>query len=163
MTIRTATESDLPALTEIYNYEVVNGTAPFDIRPKTVVERAEWFYEHNKDNHPLIVAEDGGKILGYASLSPYRDKEAYSPTVELSVYVAPAARGKGAATALMTEILKTAKNDPRTHTVVSVITAGNDISVHLHEKFGFSYCGTLREIGIKFGEYRDTVTYTLTI
>lgn len=101
--------------------------------------------------------------MGYASLSPYRDKEAYSPTVELSVYVAPAARGKGAATALLTKILKTAKNDPRTHTVVSVITAGNDISVHLHEKFGLSYCGTLREIGLKFGEYRDTVTYTLTI
>lgn len=64
MTIRTAAESDLPALTEIYNYEVTNGTATFDIRPKTVVERAEWFYEHNKDNHPLIVAEDGGKVFG---------------------------------------------------------------------------------------------------
>lgn len=64
MTIRTAAESDLPALTEIYNYEVTNGTATFDIRPKTVVERAEWFREHNKDNHPLIVAEDGGKVFG---------------------------------------------------------------------------------------------------
>lgn len=163
MTIRTAIESDLPALTEIYNYEVVNGVATFDIRPKTVEERAQWFHEHNKDNHPLIVAEDGGKILGYASLSPYRNKEAYSSTAELSVYVAPTAREKGVATALLTEILKTAKNDPRTHTVISVITAGNDISVHLHEKFGFSYCGTLREIGVKFGEYRNTVTYTLKV
>lgn len=163
MTIRTAAERDLPALTEIYNYEVVNGTATFDIHPKTVKERAEWFSEHNKDNHPLLAAEEDGEVVGYASLSAYRPKEAYSSTVELSVYVAPTARGKGAATALLAEILQTAKNDPRTHTVISVITAGNDISVRLHRRFGFSYCGTLREVGVKFGEYRDTVLYSLMV
>ncbi len=163
MTIRTAIESDLPALTEIYNYEVLHGVATFDINPKTVEERREWFYEHNRDNHPLIVAEENGEVLGYASLSAYRDKEAYSSTVELSVYVAPDVRGHGVGSRLTEEIIKTARAEVRTHLIVSVITGGNAASVHLHEKFGFSYCGTLHEVGVKFGKYLDTVSYELLI
>lgn len=163
MTIRAATESDLPALTEIYNYEVLNGTATFDIHPKTVEERRGWFLEHNRDNHPLIVAEENGAVFGYASLSAYCEKEAYSSAVELSVYVAPDARGKGAATALLDEILTSARNDPRTHAVISVITAGNAASVHLHERFGFSLCGTLHEVGVKFGKRLDVLNYELLV
>lgn len=163
MTIRTAIESDLPVLTEIYNYEVTHGTATFDIHPKTVGEREEWFREHNKDNHPLIVAEDGGGVLGYASLSPYREKEAYSGTAELSVYVSPKARGNGVGTSLMREIIKLAKADERTHSVISVITDGNEVSIHLHEKFGFSYCGTLHEVGVKFGKYLDVINDELIV
>ncbi len=161
MTIRTAIESDLPALTEIYNYEVMHGTATFDIHPKTVEERRGWLLKHNRGNHPLIVAEEDGAVVGYASLSAYRDKEAYSSTVELSVYVAPNARERGIGSRLTEEILKIAKSDERTHSVVSVITGGNDISVHLHEKFGFTYCGTLHEVGVKFAKYLDTVSYEL--
>lgn len=163
MIVRTAAESDLQALTDIYNYEVLNGTATFDIYPKTIEDRAEWLAAHNRANHPLIVAESGGNVVGYASLSPYRAKEAYSSTVELSVYVAPDARCGGVASALLTEILTMARHDSRTHVVISVITAGNEASIHLHKKFGFEYSGTLREVGVKFGEYRDTITCTLIV
>ena len=87
MIIRIAQESDLPALCEIYNYEVKNTTVTFDLNPKSVEERRGWFDAHNVDNHPLIVAEVDGVVAGYACLSSYRLLEAYKETVELSVYV----------------------------------------------------------------------------
>ena len=114
MNIRQAETRDIPALTDIYNYEVTHGVATLDIHPRTYEDRAQWFNAHNKDNHPLIVAEDNGEVIGYASLSPYREKEAYSSTVELSVYVDALHRGKGVASALLMQILDFAKNDPST-------------------------------------------------
>lgn len=163
MEIRTALPSDLPEMLEIYNYEVKNGTATFDLTEKTLEERKIWFDAHNRENHPLLVACEGVRVLGYASLSPYREKQAYAGTVELSVYVAPACRGRGVGTALMQAILALAKEDRRTHTVISVITQGNAQSVRLHERFGFSYSGTLHEVGYKFGKYLDVENYELKV
>lgn len=91
VTIRKSVESDLPALLDIYNHEVEHGVATFDLKPLTLEERAVWFYEHNKENHPLITAELDGKPVGYASLSSFSSKAAYHSTVELSIYVAPTA------------------------------------------------------------------------
>lgn len=164
MIIRKAEQRDLSAITDIYNYEVINGVATFDIKPKSTEERQQWFDLHNKENHPLIVAEDEeGKICGYASLSPYREKEAYRSCVELSVYVAHDSRRQGIATALMSEIINLAKKDKSTHTVVSVITAGNEASKKLHERFGFDFCGTISEVGIKFGKYLSIDNYCLIV
>ena len=109
------------------------------------------------------MAEEDGKVLGYASLSPYRDFDAYLQTVELSVYVAPENRGRGIASALMDAVLTMAREDAGTHTVVSVIAGGNTASVRLHEKFGFTYSGTLHEVGLKFGRYLDIVNYELRV
>ncbi len=161
--IRTSTLCDLPALLEIYNHEVLYSTSTFDLNPKTVEERREWFFSHNVGNHPLITAEYDGKVAGYASLSPYREKEAYKTTVELSVYVGSDFRGNGVASALMEEILRLAREDENTHTVISVITDGNGASVHLHEKFGFTYCGTMHDVGIKFGKYLNIVNFELKV
>ena len=86
------------------------------------------------DNHPLSVAEIEGRVAGYSSLSSYREKEAYKSTVELSIYISPDFRKRGIATALMAFILEEAKADPRTHMVVSVITAGNEASCKLARK-----------------------------
>lgn len=161
MKIRTAQEYDLQELLDIYNYEVEKGVATFDIHPKTLEERREWLLAHNIKNHPLIVAEIDGRVAGYASLSSYRDKEAFVSTVELSVYISPDFRRRGVATRLMEEILEMAKQDERTHCVVSVITSGNAASIRLHEKFGFTFCGTMHELGVKFGEYRSIDNYEL--
>lgn len=163
MVIRTAQEKDLQELLDIYNYEVENGTATFDLVPKTYEERMEWFRAHNVGNHPLLTAEIDGHAVGYASLSPYREKEAYAATVELSVYVSPAYRGQGVACSLMTEILAWARNSEDVHTVVSVITGGNEASLKLHEAFGFENCGMLREVGEKFGRRLDIVNLQLMV
>ena len=84
--IRKAEKRDIKELTYIYNYEVENGVATFDIYPKTDEERESWFMEHSSSVHPLLVAVKDGKVAGYASLSPYRDKEAYEATVESVSY-----------------------------------------------------------------------------
>ena len=161
--IRKAKTQDIPALLEIYNYEVKNGVATLDINEKTQAQWTEWFLRHNIKNHPLIVLEENGIIKGYASLSSYREKEAYASTVELSIYVHPRFRGQGTGTALMNEILNMAREDKTVHTVVSVITSGNAASERLHDKFGFSFCGKIKEAGIKFGEFVDISNYQLIV
>lgn len=163
MQIRIAQEADLPELCEIYNYEVEHTTVTFDLNPKTVEERRGWFDAHNVDNHPLIVAEVDGKVAGYACLSPYRLLEAYKETVELSVYVERHHRGQGIAKVLMQEILEQARQRNDIHSVISVITGDNQVSIHLHEQFGFVYCGTMREMGRKFGQMLDIVNYQLIV
>lgn len=163
MLIRKAVPGDLPRLTAIYNHEVCCGVSTFDLHPKAEEERLTWLEQHNVDNHPLLVAEVDGWVAGYASLSPYREKEAYRSTVELSIYIDHNYRRQGAATALMAAILEEARADARTHTVVSVITSGNEASVRLHRRFGFTYCGTLHQVGMKFGRYLDIDNYELTV
>lgn len=163
MLIRKAELKDLKDLLEIYNYEVVYGISTLDIRPKTLEEWKQWFDAHNIDNHPLIVAEIDGHAAGYASLSSYREKEAYCSTVELSVYVAASYRKRGIAAALMKAILDMAKEDESIHMVVSVITGGNEASIRLHDKYGFTYCGSIHEVGVKFCEYRDIENYELRV
>ena len=89
----------------------------------------------------LRVWEEDGRAVGYATLSPYREKEAYLGTVELSVYVHREYQGRGIGTELIKEILRIARENPAVHTVVSVITGSNDRSRKLHEQLGFVYCG----------------------
>ena len=163
MEIRVARREDLQQLLDIYNYEVVHGVATLDLQPKSLEEWGQWFDAHNIKNHPLLVAEQAGRVAGYASLSPYRSKEAYRSTVELSIYIGPDFRHQGVATALMEAILRGARQDPETHTVVSVITDGNEASRKLHEKFGFTYCGAIREVGMKFGAYQDILNFSLIV
>lgn len=153
----------MQVLLDIYNYEVEHGVATLDLQPKDMQQWEAWFAAHNVENHPLLVAETDGHVAGYASLSDYREKEAYKTTVELSVYIGPDDRQKGIATALMEAILAEARRDGRTHTVVSVITAGNEASVRLHRRFGFEFCGTIREVGMKFGRYLDIENYSLRV
>lgn len=163
MIIRRAEPKDLDELLAIYNYEVAHGIATFDIRPKSREEWKRWFQEHNTEHHPLYVAEIDARVGGYISFSPYREKEAYDGTVELSLYVSPHYRRRGIAGQLMEFAIGIAKENPRIHTIISVITSGNEVSIRLHEKFGFLYCGTLREVGFKMGEYRDVDNYQLIV
>lgn len=162
MVIRAGERRDVKRLLDIYNYEVECATATFDLTPRTLEERMEWFEEH-RGHHPLIVAEKDGEVAGYATLSPYRTKEAYKSTVELSVYVDAAFRGQGIGKALMEEILRMAREDETLHTVISVITGGNAVSTRIHEEFGFIHCGTMREVGEKFGKLLDIDNYQLMV
>ena len=163
MIIRKAERKDIEALLEIYNHEVIYGVSTLDINARTIEQWTEWYENHNIKNHPLIVAEDGGAVIGYATLSSYRQKEAYASTVELSIYIHPEHRGKGVGSVLMGEIINMAKADDTVHTVVSVITSGNAASERLHNKFGFTFSGTIKEVGMKFGEYLDISNYYLIV
>lgn len=163
MHIRKAVLQDVEELLAIYNDEVLHGVATLDLTPKTLDEWRLWFCQHNTSHHPLLVAEHQGQVAGYACLSPYRSKEAYRSTVELSVYVGRQNRRQGVATSLMEAILQKARQDDGIHTVVSVITHGNKVSRHLHEKYGFIFCGQIREVGMKQGRYLDIDNYQLMV
>ena len=163
LVIRPIMKDDIAPCLDIYNYEVVNGVATLDLEPRTLPEWQEWYESHSDEHHPIVVGTVDGIVAGYASLSPYRPKEAYKSTVELSIYIHQEYRGKGVASKLMAHILEHAKETETLHTVVSVITAGNAASTALHERFGFTYCGLTPQVGFKHGKYQDTETYALLV
>ena len=153
MRIRPADERDLEALTAIYNHAVEHSTATFDLRPQAPAERLDWLRAHNRENHPLLVAEEGTTVMGYASLSAFAKKPAYASTAELSLYVGEAFRRRGVGLALAEAVLRLAREDSRTHLVLSLITAENAASIALHRRLGFTRFGVLPEAGWKFGRY----------
>lgn len=159
--IRSTQVRDLPALLLIYNHEVLSGTATLDLHPKTDADWNEWYAAHQNGNHLSLTAEHDGVAIGYATLSRYREKEAYKATVELSIYVHPSHRCCGVASELMSEILRIARERGDVHTIISVITSENEPSLKLHQKFGFTYSGTIREVGEKFGRMLDIHNYQL--
>ena len=161
LTIRPTEKRDLPRLLAIYNHEVTCGTATLDLHPKTEAEWEAWYDAHTVGNHFALTAEVGGKAIGYATLSGYREKEAYITTTELSIYVDEAYRQHGIASALMAAIISKARARGDIHTIVSVITSENAASAALHKKFDFVYCGTVREVGRKFGKMLHIETYQL--
>lgn len=163
LAIRPITKDDIAACLDIYNYEVVNGVATLDLEPRTLPEWQEWYEAHQTSEHCIFVGLIDDVVVGYASLSPYRTKDAFKSTVELSIYIHKDYRGQGVATQLMERILEMAKADTMIHNVVSVITAGNEESTKLHNRFGFTYCGLTPEVGFKHGKYQDTETYALLV
>ena len=163
LVIRPITQDDIVSCLDIYNYEVVNGVATLDLEPRTLEEWHEWYNAHRDEHHPIIVGTIDDVVVGYASLSPYRLKDAFKSTVELSIYIHQDYRGQGVATQLMERILAMAKADRMLHNVISVITAGNEGSTKLHNRFGFTYCGLTPEVGFKHGKYQDTETYALLV
>ena len=163
LVIQSITKNDISACLAIYNYEVINGVATLDLEPRTLEEWREWYNAHSDEHHPIIVGTIDDVVVGYASLSPYRLKDAFKSTVELSIYIHQDYRGQGVATRLMERILEMAKADTMIHNVVSVITAANEESTKLHNRFGFTYCGLTPEVGFKHGKYQDTETYALLV
>ncbi len=153
MIIRKAKISDLNGITEIYNDAIKNTVATFDLEPKTSEEQKIWFRNHGSKN-PILVAEHNGVIVGWAALSKYDDKPAYSDTVELSLYVKEEFQGQGIGKKLMEKIIEEGKK-AGVHVILARITEGNKISTHLHEKFGFKHAGILKEVGFKFGKRLD--------
>jgi len=160
-TFREAKFDDLQRLLDIYNWAVENTTASFDLKSQTFEQRSEWFSHYGKV-YPLIVAEIDGYIVGYASLSPFRSKEGYAATVENSIYVDSKYHGKGIGKALLEKIICIGK-EKNFHVIVAGISSGNDISVKLHENFGFKYCGIFKEVAYKFGKWQDCLFYQLNL
>ena len=163
LNIRRARIDDVSPCLTIYNYEVVNGVATLDLEPRTLPEWQGGVGGHKKTEPRHFVGLMDDVVVGYASLSPYRTKDAFKSTVELSIYIHQEYRGKGIASKLMAHILDHAKETETLHTVVSVITAGNAASTVLHERFGFTYCGLTPQVGFKHGRYQDTETYALLV
>jgi L-amino acid N-acyltransferase len=153
MEVRLAHRGDSEAIRAIYNAEVSGSTATFDIVERSAPDQLDWLYRH-AGAHPAIVATSGGEVCGFGSLSPYRDRAAYSTSVEDSVYVSEAWRRQGVGHFLLTELVDLATLHGF-HTVIGRIAGGNEGSVLLHERCGFQVIGIEREVGRKFGRWLD--------
>jgi L-amino acid N-acyltransferase len=156
MRTRLAEPRDAEATRAIYNLEVVETTVTFDLVPRSLAEQRAWIAEHS-GGHPAIVAVDeAGEVRGFASLSPFRPRPAYAPTVEDSVYVHRESRGHGIGEVLLRDLLGLA-TDNGFHSVMARIVGGHDTSIALHERCGFGQVGCEREVGRKFGRWLDVV------
>ncbi|WP_055529773.1 GNAT family N-acetyltransferase [Streptomyces graminilatus] len=159
--VRPGVEDDLAALTELYNHYVRETPTTFDTEPFTPDERRSWLLSYREDGpHRLMVAADvdSQRILGYATSGPHRPKPAYGTTVEVTVYLAPDAGGRGVGT-LLYEALFEALAGEDVHRALAGVVPPNEASVRLHERFGFRYVGTFHELGRKFGRYWDVAWY----
>ncbi len=155
--VRPAELPDAEAIRSIYNREVTEAAVTFDLRPRTLEEQETWLVAHS-GAHPAVVAVDSasGAIVGFASLSPYRDRPAYSTSVEDSVYVHADHRGRGVGRLLLDELIRLGTAHGF-HTVIGRIVGGHTASIALHRACGFEEVGTEREIGRKFGRWLDVV------
>ena len=154
LAIRDAAESDIPAILSVHNHHIAHTTAIWRNRPADLAERRAWFAERRAKGFPVLIAEEAGRFLGYASYGPFRTGEGYDGAVENSVYVEEEAQGRGVAMALMQALIAHAQAGGR-HSMVAGIGLPNDASIALHRKLGFRERGTLEGIGRKFGRELD--------
>ncbi|MET8473226.1 N-acetyltransferase family protein [Streptomyces sp. NPDC006422] len=159
--VRPGVEGDLRALTDLYNHYVRETPITFDTAVFTPEERRPWLLSHLEDErHPLLVATQApsGRIIGYATASPFRPKAAYATSVEVTVYLAPDAGGRGVGT-LLYKALFEALAGQDVHRAYAGIAQPNEASARLHARFGFRHVGTYREVGRKFDRYWDVAWY----
>ena len=156
-TIRLVERRDAEAIRSIYNTEVGESTVTFDLVPRTLDEQVEWIDEHTGARPAIVAVDDAtGEVVGFGSLSPFKERPAYAPTVEDSVYVRRDRRGEGIARMLLEELLRLAA-DHGFHAIIARIVGGHEASIALHAACGFEHVGVEREVGRKFGRWLDVV------
>ncbi|MEW6258044.1 MAG: N-acetyltransferase family protein [Pseudomonadota bacterium] len=159
MQIRPATPDDIPAIAALYGEAVRTGTASFELEPPTPQDMLGRFCAIQAGGYPYLVARDGedGALLGYAYASAFRPRIAYRFTVENSVYVDPAAQGRGVGRALMEDLIARCTAAGFRQMVAVIGGSDNLGSIALHRACGFYDAGVLKATGFKFGRWLDTV------
>jgi L-amino acid N-acyltransferase YncA len=162
--IRPAHAADLPAVREIYNYYVANSTVTFDEDAMTLREWKQKFAQLQKLGLPFLVAESpSGQLLGYALVTPWRPKRAYRYTVEDSIYLGPAASGKGLGRALLAALIDASRAAGLKEMLAVIADQGAEASIALHERFGFKEIGRMGRVGFKFDRWLGTVLLQKTL
>jgi len=152
--VRLARTADSEAIRAIYNREVTGSTVTFDLVPRTMDDQAQWMEDHAGAYPVLVAVDDSGQVLGFASLSPYRTRPAYSTTVEDSVYVYADHRSRGVGRLLLESLIELATASGF-HAVMARIVGNHETSIALHRSCGFDLVGIEREVGRKFGKWLD--------
>jgi phosphinothricin acetyltransferase len=157
VTIRDALDADTPFIQRIYARHVLHGTASFELEPPTVEQMRERRAGVEANRLPYLVAEIDGVVRGYAYATLYRPRPAYRNTVESSIYMEEGWAGHGIGSKLMTELIARCTADGYRQMLAVVGDSANAASLALHARVGFRPVGTLRSVGFKHGEWRDTV------
>jgi phosphinothricin acetyltransferase len=159
ITVRPGEAGDLEGLNDIYNHYVATSPATFDVEPHTTEQRREWFTHYAPTGrYRLLVAVDGGAVVGFASSSPVRPRRAYETSIETTIYLAAGAVGRGIGTTLYGALFGALSGEDL-HRAYAGITQPNEASVALHERFGFVRAALYTEQGRKFGRYWDVAWY----
>jgi L-amino acid N-acyltransferase len=158
ITLRLATLADAEQIREIYNHEVVNTTATFDLVPRSPADQERWIADRTGAFAALVAVDAdepaGRTIVGFGSLSPYKERAAYRTSVEDSVYVRRDRGGQGIGKMIVTELLNIAKLSGF-HAVFARISTVGEASLALHRSCGFELVGIEREVGRKFNRWLD--------
>ncbi len=155
--VRRAAREDVPAILEIYNDAVLNTTASADYEPRSLESRYEWFDEHARGGYPIFVAvNDAGEVVGWSSLSQFKERIGYQFTTENSIYIHPQWRGRGVGKLLMPPLIEQARTKGL-HVILAIIAADNEASLKLHAQFGFEKVAYFKETIYKFGRWLDVV------
>ena len=150
-----------PAILAILNEAIEHSTALYDYRPRTPAMMDTWFDAKDRGRYPVIGAiDEQRRLLGFASYGSFRSWPAYSYTVEHSVYVEKDCRGRGVGKILLAAIIERARQQ-QYHNLIGGIDADNAVSISLHTRFGFEFCGRVKQAGFKFGRWLDLDFYQL--
>jgi phosphinothricin acetyltransferase len=155
--IRVATSADFAVITSIYAHHVSAGTASFETEPPSMEEMMRRHAEIVRHGLPYVVAELDGEVVGYAYAGQYRPRPAYRFTVEDSVYIDPAQTGKGIGRRLLDEIIRASAQAGARQMIAIIGDSANAASIRLHASAGFEHVGVLRNVGLKFDRWLDTV------
>ena len=155
--VRVAQVGDAEAIREIYNLEVLTTTATFDLVSRSLLQQQAWITERSGAFSAIVAVEqhdDREAVLGFASLSPYRERAAYRTSVEDSIYVRRDRVGEGIGRLLLIHLLDVAVQSGF-HSVFARIEASSQASLALHAHCGFQRVGIERETGRKFNRWLD--------
>lgn len=156
--IRDATPEDVPAMLSIYNEVLLTSTAIFSDILRSLDEQRRWYLERRDQGKPVLVATLADAVVGYCSYGPFRTWPGYRHTVENSIYLASAVRGRGIGTHLLAALVQHA-DAQGIHAIIAGIDGENISSMKLHAKLGFVEVARLREVGRKFDRWLDLVFY----
>lgn len=140
----------------IYNPMVSSSTVTFDLVPRTLKSQQDWLGDRSGARFVLVAVDDDGTVHGFAATSPYRDRAAYSTTVENSVYVDDESQGRGVGRLLLEALIDTARAHGF-HSMIARIVSGHEASIALHSACGYEVIGHEREVGRKFGRWLDVI------
>jgi phosphinothricin acetyltransferase len=154
--VRVADVRDAESIADIYNHEVENSTATFDLVPRSVEAQREWIVARSGAFSAIVAENSERSVIGFAALSTYRDRAGYRTTVENSVYVHRSYQRLGVGRILLSSLIDIAR-DSGFHTIVARIDSQSHASLALHQSLGFVQVGVEREIGRKFGRWLDSV------
>jgi L-amino acid N-acyltransferase YncA len=162
-TIRPSTDRDLPAITAIYAHHVLHGTGTFETTPPTEAEMATRRADVLSKGLPWLVAEEGGKILGYAYCQWFKPRPAYRFSAEDSIYLHPDAASKGLGKLLLAELARVAEALGIRKLIAVIGDSSNAGSVGVHRTLGFTPVGVFKSCGWKFGKWLDIVLMEKTL
>ena len=158
MEIRAATRADIPEIQSIYAHHVLHGTGTFEEAPPSVEEITERFAKVSGHGWSWLVATDATGVLGFAYYTQFRDRSAYRFCVEDSVYVREDVRGQGVGKSLVARLIEDATAAGMRQMIAVIGDSENTGSIGVHASLGFQMVGTLRAVGVKFGQWVDVVS-----